>query len=254
MRPRSVHGLCASVAFGIAVAGIASSAVAQVNPVVGYPNNNLTVSVGWANALLLNQAYGAGWPNASSFGTTSVTYDTTPGPTFGTLQNSSVTMSTFAASADPNGPANVTNSGLLQFTPAVNCQYTFNGLINYAFIRSFAAAGASCTMTLEEIGGPVLTSYNTTLVGIPNSIGNGGTLFNSAVPNVGAQTGSLAAGTAYRWTWSINTFLTAGSDPLARTSLSGPNNGFGLSFSVVPAPSAAALLGLGGLVAARRRR
>jgi hypothetical protein len=251
MRPRSIPVLSA---FAAAV-GLAGSALAQVNPVVGYPNNYLSVSVGWANELLLNQSYGAGWPNASSFGTTSVTYDTAPGPTFGTLQSSNITMSQFAASADPSGPANVTNAGLLQFTPVVNCQYVFSGVINYAFVRSFAAAGASCTMTLEEIGGPVLTNYSTTLVGIPNSIGNGGVLFDAAAPALGPQTGMLAAGTAYRWTWSINTFLTAGSDPGARTSLNGSNNGFGLSFSV-PAPSAAALLGVGGLMAmgGRRRR
>lgn len=220
---------------------------------VGYPNNYLSVSVGWANDLLLNQAYGAGWPNAQSFGTTSVTYDSTPGPTFGTLQSSSVAMSTFMASANPSGPGSVTTAGLMEFTPAVNCQYTISGYIPFAFVRSFTAAGATATMTLEQIGGPIVASYGTSLVGIPNSIGNGGVLFDASAPGLGTQTGMLTSGVAYRWSWSFSTYLTPGADGLARATVANSSSGFALTFAV-PAPSAAALLGIGGLIAVRRRR
>ena len=56
--------LCTGAAFS-------TTASAQVNPVTGYPNNHLSVSVGWSGALLQNTAYGAGFGNAASFGTIS---------------------------------------------------------------------------------------------------------------------------------------------------------------------------------------
>jgi hypothetical protein len=249
MHTRSLSALV----FGVAALGAAGSVSAQVTPVVGYPNNFLSVTTGWSGELLMNQAYGAWFPNAGSAGTTSIAYDTTPGPLFGTLQGVEVTVDTLWASADPTGPGAVTNSGLLQFTPVVNCQYIIDGLLRFEFNGSFVAAGASGTMTLEEIGGPVIASYSTTLVGAPST---SGVLFDAALPSVGSPSGVLSAGVAYRWTWSMDTFLDAGADPLAIatvTPVGGDAPGFGLTF-VVPSPSAAAVLGLGGLVAARRRR
>jgi hypothetical protein len=233
---------------------LAATAHAQVSP-TGWPTSYLSVSSGWTGFFPGNTAYGAGSPAQGSSGVTSTGYDSTPGPTYGSVQSLYVRIDELRASYNPSGPSSsITHSGILEFTPIVNCQYTIDGFVPYAFNGTFSAAGSNATMSLFQVSGPTLASYSTTLFGAPNSTG---TLFNAAAPAGGTQTGSLLAGTTYRWTWSFSTNTTNGADTGAIANVA-PSDGnaayIQLSFAAVPAPASIAPAILFAAAATRRRR
>ncbi|HYE61971.1 MAG TPA: hypothetical protein VD997_08230 [Phycisphaerales bacterium] len=234
----------------------AGHARAQVNA-LPYPNHNLNVSAGWSGGLVGNSAFGAGFNNAGAFGQTTISFDPTPGPTWNSLQSSNVYFAGFYANGNPSGPGTITVSGQMDFVPIVTCQYTIGGNIPLAFNGALAAASISGQMSLAQLSGvmpPTLATYSTSPAYAPNS---SATLFDAASPAFGAASGLLTGGETYRWSFSFTLTRTAGNDPLAEivaTQYQGAPPSLSLSFAVIPAPGAPALLGLAALLVTRRRR
>jgi hypothetical protein len=238
------------------LAGASNHAAAQVNA-LPYPNHNLNVSAGWSGGLVGNSGFGAGFPNSGAFGQTTISFDPTPGPTWNSLQSSNVYFAGLYANGGPSGPGSITVNGQMDFVPIVNCQYFINGNIPLLFNGALAAATATGQMSLAQLTGfapPTLATYSTNLPYAPNSAA---TLFDATTPTAGAAAGLLTAGETYRWSFSFTLTRTVGNDPLAEiisTNYQGGPPSISLSFAVIPAPGTAAVLGLGGVVVARRRR
>ncbi len=233
----------------------ADYAAAQVNA-LPYPSHNLNVSAGWSGALVANSGFGAGFPNAGAFGQTTISSDPTPGPTLNSLQSSNVYFAGLYANGGASGPGSITVSGQMDFIPIVNCQYFINGNIPLLFNGALAAGTATGQVSLAQLTGvspPTLATYSTNLPYAPNSAA---TLFDATTPTAGAAAGLLTAGETYRWSFSFTLTRTVGNDPLAEivaTNYQGGPASISLSFAI-PAPGTAVVLGLAGVVVARRRR
>jgi hypothetical protein len=240
----------------LAALAAADHAVAQVNA-LPYPNHNLNVSAGWGGGLVGNSGFGAGFNNAGAFGQTTISFDPTPGPTWNSLQSSNVYFASLYVNGGPFGPGAITVSGQMDFVPIVNCQYFINGNIPLLFNGALAAGTATGQMSLAQLTGfapPTLATYSTNLAYAPNSAA---TLFDATAPTAGAAAGLLTAGETYRWSFSFTLTRTAGNDPLAgiiSTNYQGGPPSLSLSFAIIPAPGTAAVLGLAGVLVARRRR
>ena len=142
----------------------------------------------------------------------------------------------------------------IQFTPTVNTPYTIGGSISMVLSGNAASShSASGSLSLEELNGPTIASFGSSMFRNTNT-SIIGSIYDSAAPLSGSATGMLQAGVTYRLNWDfacsglINLDQGMFADVFA---LDGPQF---FSISFVPAPGTAALLGLGGLMTTRRRR
>ncbi len=241
----------------LAFAPHASAQVAESN----YPTSVLNVDNGglgntfWSGWSLFGSGYGSGFTNQGASGYISHAYDF--------ASNLTAIHVDVNELRNTGGPFIATNSpyagitGQVVFTPLVSMAYTVSGSIS----MNLAGASTSGTYTsgsvvLEQISGPTLATYNASVYrsGI-GGVGASGTIFDASTPATGSSTGFLAAGTSYRMLWDLRVFSNMNNDATLSADVATPPGGsfFEIGFAV-PTPGAAALLGVGGLLASRRRR
>lgn len=241
----------------LALAPHASAQIVESN----YPTSILNVDNGgpgntfWSGWSLFGSGYGSGFANQGASGYISHGYDFASNLTaihvdINELRN---TGGPFIATNSPYAGV----SGQVVFTPMVSMAYTISGsvLMNLAG-ASTSNSTSTGSVIFEQVGGPTLASYSG---GVYRSgmggFGASGTIFDASTPMTGSSTGFLAAGTSYRMLWDLRTFSSMNNDATLSADVATPPGGsfFEISFAV-PAPGTAALLGLGGLFASRRRR
>lgn len=174
----------------------------------------------------------------------------------GSLDQASVSVTTSGASRGVSGAQSVV-ADFSVFASTQNAGFQINSaVVSFSAIPAADAQGfASAAIILNDVtgNGATLTpgsggGYNAIING--NTASPFATLFPSGSPLVGS--GNYGDNTG--------SFLPAGVDVTSISaswnfSLSGFDSATGTStFTVIPAPASAALLGLGGLAAARRRR
>ena len=227
----------------IAEAGFTTS---MMNVAPNHVNNS--VWQGWSFG---NQNYGIGTNLNGGSGSWTHTYSA------GLLTNITVNINELRNEYSPfhnfNDPG-IRIYGGVQFTPAVNTPYAIGGSIDMVLSGSAASSSsASGSVVLQQLSGPTLASFGSSFARNSNvSIVNN--VFDSAAPLSGSNTGMLLAGVTYRliWDFSANSLINGDTCLYANVfNLSGPQF---FSISFLPTPGSAAILGLGTLLAARRRR
>ncbi|MGH7133549.1 MAG: hypothetical protein ACREJO_16585 [Phycisphaerales bacterium] len=235
-------------------AGVASGQVIEQGPF----NSLLTTQTGnggpsWQSWTLLSQNYGGGNnPNGVS-GRIIHTY------TGGTLEEIRVNINELRNSGAPfvtQPTAFGRVYGQTLFTPQVNTPYTILGSVSmYLGGTSTSSASASGIVTLEVVSGPTIASFGSSIY----RSGHGGfpvlgDIYNANAPLSGSATGMLLAGITYQLTWDFNVSSNINGDTTLDSNVAtGPGGSF-FAINFAPTPGAATLLGLGGLVACRRRR
>lgn len=248
---RSMRAL-RSVLGVFAMAGAACTAMGQVNE-APFPASILTTS----NASTLWQGWGMGGfgygggsnLNGSSgqvghinnfFGQTELLYIG-----IAELRNS---YSPFH-SADPNQR----HYGQVEFTAPAATPYTISGQVAMLMVGSNASlSSASGLATLEVVGGPTLATYGSSML----RLGAGpvtGTLFDANTPLTGSSSGLLLPGFTYRFSWDYLVTSQVNADTTLNSDVNPQFTSF-MQISFIPTPGAGVVLGLGGLLASRRRR
>lgn len=248
-----VCGVCCASAV---VLGSAVAARAQVTE-SGFPTSSLTVApahVGgsvWQGWSLVNQSYGIGTNLNGGSGNWTHTYSG------GSLTNITVNINElrneYSQFHNFNDPS-VRIYGSVRFTPAANTPYLIGGSVDMVLSGSAASSSSAVgSLWLEQVSGPTVASFGSSFsrAGNVSIVGN---IYDSAAPISGSNAGMLSGGVAYQlnWDFSVSSLINGDTGLYSNVfSLSGPQN---FSISFLPAPGAAALLGMGGLAAARRRR
>jgi MYXO-CTERM domain-containing protein len=172
--------------------------------------------------------------------TPAVVYSSLPGP-----------YSAFAAATGPAGfddytttqPAEAMRVASLKFVGGVT---TVGGGMTFNFYDSGATLYSTASLALPSAGDFIWT--------ITFGPGNGSTS-TFAVPTNGFMEIIVAAGTTGRWFFTPTAPTVGGNNIAVGTGGTlAPQRYSAFELSAVPAPGALALLGLGGLVATRRRR
>jgi hypothetical protein len=218
---------------------------------LGAPNN--PVWVGWG---LGGFGYGGGNNNQGVSGNSGHQYDG--------LGNLTAVVVNLAELRNTGGPFIGTNSpyarntGRMDFTPGVNLNYALSGVVHMTLAgASTSNTTAAGSLVLEQIGGPTLATYSG---GVFRSGAGGfgaqGFIFDAAAPATGSQTGGLTAGLNYRLSWDFHVSSNMNADQSLSADVTGAAipSFFQITFSQVPAPGAAGVLGVAGLLATRRRR
>jgi len=172
------------------------------------------------------------------------------GPQFDTFR----VNSTLWGGSDPTGVMTSTQYGNFRFTANNSfTTYSITGTTGFQ-IAGNTFSGVSINVSLVEVvSGNVLAGWSSGGAGFNFS----GTLFDTVNPaQIGSWNGLLAAGVQYDFIWSYQ--INVGADAVNASTVSlTPSPGYTttwLQIQFAPAPGAAAVLGLGGLLAARRRR
>lgn len=254
---RSSRRVPAPLAGAVALGLLAAAAQAQITEQGPY-TSLLTTQTGnggpsWQSWMLLSQNYGGGNnPNGVS-GRIIHTY------TGGNLEEIRVNINELRNSGAPfvtQPTAFARVYGQVVFTPLVNMPYEILGSVTmYLQGTSASNASASGLVTFEVVSGPVLATFGSSLF----RSGNGGfpaygDTYNAGAPLSGSATGLLTAGTTYRLSWDFSVSSNINGDTTLDSNVATGPGGSYFAINFAPAPGAAALLGLGGLMAARRRR
>ena len=86
----------------------------------------------------------------------------------------------------------------VQFTAAVNTPYVIGGSVSMVLSGSAASSNsASGSVWLEEVGGPTVASFGSSMFRNTNTSVIG-SIYDSAAPLSGSATGTLQAGVTYR--------------------------------------------------------
>lgn len=219
----------------------------SMNVAPAYMNNSV-----WQSWSLGNQNYGMGTNLNGGSGNWTHTYSG------GLLTNITVNileMRNEFSQFHPFNDPSVHIYGGVQFTPAVNTPYLIGGSIDMVLSGSAASSSSTSGLVyLEQLSGPTLVSFGSSFARINANVSTVGNIYDSAAPNFGSNTGMLSAGVTYRLNWDfwVSSLINLDTGLYSNVfALSGPQN---FSISFLPTPGATTLLGLGGLVAARRRR
>lgn len=237
----------------LALAGAAGSALGQVNE-APFPTSSLTTlnpSTMWQGWGMGGFGYGGGSNlNGSSgqvghisnfLGQTELLYIG-----IAELRNS---YSPFH-STDPHQR----HYGQVEFTAPSVVPYTISGSVTLVMTGSNASSSSAVGQAmLEVVGGPTLATYGGSMnrsssVSVINSV------FDASAPLSGSSSGLLWPGFTYRFRWDYLVTSQVNGDTTLNTDIYGLLGPSYMQISFVPAPGAAALLGLGGLLATRRRR
>lgn len=143
--------------------------------------------------------------------------------------------------------------GQVEFTAPAVVPYTISGQVAMQMIGSGASySSAVGQATLEVVGGPTLAIYGGSMLRLGAGVVNGN-LFDANAPLLGSSTGLLVPGFTYRFSWDYTVTSQVNGDTTLNSDVS-PQFSSYMQISFVPAPGAACVLGVGGLLAARRRR
>lgn len=248
------------VAAVLPILSLVPSATAQVVE-SNFPSSYLNVDNGapgntfWSGWTLGGTGYGSGFNNQGASGTIAHGYDF--------ASNLTAIRVNVNELRNTGGPFIATNSpyagitGQVIFTPQVSLAYTISGSVfmNLAG-ASTSNSFTSGAVTLEVVSGPTLATYTGSVFrsGI-GGFGASGTIFDASSPATGSSTGFLASGTTYRLSWDLHVSSAMNNDATLSADVATPPGGsfFEIGFAV-PTPGAAALIGMSGLLAARRRR
>ncbi len=254
---RSLRPVLAPVAGALALSLCAGAAQAQISE-QGPFNSFLTTAAGngaasWNSWSFGTQFYGAGNnPNGVS-GRIIHTY------TGGNLAEIRVDVNELRNSGAPfvtQPTAFGRLFGQVRFTPLVNMPYEILGSVTM-FLQGTSASNASASglVSFGVVSGPTLATFGSSIF----RSGNGGfpafgDIYNANAPLSGSATGMLTAGTLYQLSWDFNVSSNINGDTTLSSNVATGIGGSFFAINFIPSPGAAALLGLGGLVAARRRR
>ncbi|MDP1662243.1 MAG: hypothetical protein Q8L55_10045 [Phycisphaerales bacterium] len=221
-----------------------------LNVDVGAPNNT-----GWGGWSLGGLGYGWGANNQGASGYISHGYDFASNLTaihvdLNELRN---TGGPFIATNSPY----IRTTGQVLFTPLTSMAYTITGVVAVSLTgASTSNTTATGGLVLEVVSGPTLATYTG---GVFRSgaggFGAAGNIFDAGLPASGSSTGFLSSGTTYRLSWDFIMSSNMNNDSTLSADVSTAPGGsfFEIAFAI-PTPGAAALLGLGTLAAAGRRR
>lgn len=146
------------------------------------------------------------------------------------------------------------NWGVVQFTPAINTPYQLGGVIDLAMTGNASSmTSGQGSLSLAQVGGPTLASYGASVVRNTNS-SLIGSIYDSATPLFGSSNGILLAGLTYRLSWDFRVDSTINGDPSLSANVTSLREPPSFSIAFLPSPGSAAILGVGGLMASRRRR
>lgn len=144
--------------------------------------------------------------------------------------------------------------GVIQFTPAVNTPYQLGGVVDMVMTGNASSVSTAVgSLSLAQVGGPTLASYGASAIRNTNS-SQIDAIYDSATPLSGSSTGLLLAGMTYRLNWDFRVDSTINGDPSLSANVTSFREPANFSITFLPTPGAAALLGLGGVIATRRRR
>lgn len=260
-RPTITIALAAACVLALAPAPhIASAQVIES----GYPASVLYVDNGalgnafWTGWAPGGTGYGSGFNNQGASGYISHAFDF--------ASNLTAIRVDVNELRNTGGPFIATNSpyagirGQVVFTPQVSMAYTISGSV-YMNLAGASTSNSTTTgsVIFEQISGPPSPALATYTGGVFRSglggFGAAGTIFDAATPASGSSTGFLAAGATYRMQWDLRVLSAMNNDATLSADVGTPPGGsfFQIGFAV-PSPSGAALLAMGGLMAAPRRR
>ncbi len=244
-----------AVAAAVASTLFASAAMAQISEQGAYTSLLTTVTGNngpvWQSWTLGSQNYGGGNnPNGVS-GRIIHTYGG------GNLEEIRVNINELRNSGAPfvtQPTAFGRVYGQVLFTPLVNVPYQMLGSVTMLLQGSGGSdSSAAGLVSLEVVSGPVLGSFGSSMY-CGGATPVMGTIYDASAPLTGSASGMLNAGTTYRLSWAFNVASNINGDTSLNSNVAtGPGGSF-FAINFVPAPGAMALLGVGGLIATRRRR